>query len=558
MARSASQSILAERSQLNRVIVRVGAASAWFVAALYLVAGVLSGDRDLFLEAVGPVLAATLMTLQIIFGREDGGVALFGSGVVIVVWYTMLGDPGTIVPASVALVLIASLGMLFASTYRTVIAGTVAAILFALPWLWSLPVAERIALGGVLALSFVMTHLILSAIQTGTTSVMAGYRVLFEEAPTAALEEDWSEAMEYVRSEYTGKPERIRQFLLAYPTVVKKAVSLAKVLRANDAALDLIGVTDRERFLGYRSPNAVTEENLGDWVAAIVSLYNREKAWEGEIVMRTRTGELSWLQTRTVDTSADGSASTVVIGLADITHVKARNEAMAQLVKAKDEFIASISHELRTPLTAVIGLTSELVADDQLTDGERAELLEMAAGQAMDMANIVEDLLVAARAEMGTIVIEPVPVDLVDESRAVLSGMGMSVELPEESPPVVLADPIRVRQILRNLFTNAQRYGGPRRRVVSGANGRSAWLEIRDNGAGIPEERASTIFDPYVTGTAGVQGSVGLGLAVARQLAELMRGSLVYERNAGETVFRLKLPIASGAESISPSHSNER
>ncbi|MGH8916401.1 MAG: sensor histidine kinase, partial [Acidimicrobiia bacterium] len=351
-----------------------------------------------------------------------------------------------------------------------------------------------------MALSFVITHLILAAIQTGTGAATAGYRMLFEEAPTAALEEDWSEAMDYVRSEYTGKPERIRQFLLAYPMVVKRAVSLAKVLRVNDAALNLIEVTDRERFLGNRSPNAVTDENLEGWVAAMVSLYNREKAWEGEIVMRNRAGELSWLQTRTVDTSADGSASTIVIGLADITHVKARNEAMADLVKAKDEFIASISHELRTPLTAVIGLTSELAGGDELSPEERSELLDMAASQAAEMANIVEDLLVAARAEMGTVVIEPMPVDLVDESRAVLTGMGMSVEMPVQTPPAVMADPRRVRQILRNLFTNAQRYGGPKRRIVSGANGRSAWLEVRDNGIGIPDEEASRMFDPYVTG----------------------------------------------------------
>lgn len=556
MARSAIQSVLAERSQLNRIIVRVGAASAWFVAALYLVLGALTGDRDLFLEAVGPVLAATLMTLQIIFGREDGGVALLGSAVVIVVWYTMLGDEGTIVPASVALVVIASLGLFFVTAYRTVIAGTIAVALFAMPWLWGLEPADRVILGGVMALSFVITYLILSTIHAGFSSVTAAYRMLFEESPTAALEEDWSKAVEYVRSEYTGKPQRVRQFLLAYPTVVRRAVSLARVLRVNDAALDLLEVSSRERFLGNRDPDAVTDENLEGWVAALVSLYNREKSWEGEIPVRNRAGQLRWLHTRSVDTSPDDSGSTIVIALADITHIKARSEAMAQLVKAKDEFIASISHELRTPLTAVIGLTSELVAGDQLSDAERAELLEMAAGQAADMANIVEDLLVAARAEMGTIVIAPTPVDLVIESRSVLNGLGMSVEMPRQSPPRVMADPRRVRQILRNLLTNAQRYGGPRRRIVSGTNGRMAWVEVRDDGLGIPEEEATAMFQPYVTGRGGVQGSVGLGLAVARQLAELMRGSLEYERSAGETIFRLRLPLVDREDQTPASHSN--
>jgi signal transduction histidine kinase len=116
----------------------------------------------------------------------------------------------------------------------------------------------------------------------------------------------------------------------------------------------------------------------------------------------------------------------------------------------------------------------------------------------------------------------------------------------------VLADPRRVRQILRNLLTNAQRYGGPQRRVTAGALRDSAWLEVRDNGAGIPEDEASRIFEPYVTSGGG--GSVGLGLGVARQLAELMGGSLSYERSAAETVFRLVLPLVEKRHPVLASH----
>jgi signal transduction histidine kinase len=165
------------------------------------------------------------------------------------------------------------------------------------------------------------------------------------------------------------------------------------------------------------------------------------------------------------------------------------------------------------------------------------------------MANIVEDLLVAARAEMGTVAIDSQPVDLVDELRATVEGLGMSVEISQEDLlPEVMADPRRVRQILRNLLTNAIRYGGPHRRVTAGALRDLAWLEVRDNGLGVPDEDADHIFEPYVTGQSGAQGSVGLGLAVARQLAELMGGSLHYERSAAETVFRLQLPLADRSE----------
>jgi signal transduction histidine kinase len=83
------------------------------------------------------------------------------------------------------------------------------------------------------------------------------------------------------------------------------------------------------------------------------------------------------------------------------------------------------------------------------------------------------------------------------------------------------------------------------------------WLEVRDNGSGISDDEAAHIFEPYVTGNSGVKGSVGLGLAVARQLAELMGGSLQYERSAGESVFRLLLPLAVEREPMLASHSDQ-
>jgi signal transduction histidine kinase len=552
MADRAVPSLLAsrhERFRLHRIVVRVGAAAAWVATAIYLAAGTFTGDTDLLIEAVGPLLAAALMTIQILTGREDGGVALFGSGVVVAVWYTLFGDEGTIVPAAVALVLICSLAMFFVTVHTSIVAPTIAVTLFGIPLLWDLSIDESVVLGAVMALSFVMTHFIVSAIQTNSAALNTRYQMLFEESPTAALEEDWSEALEYVRAEYTGKSERVKQFLLAYPEVVRRAVSKAKILRVNEAALQLLEISDPARFLGYRDPNVVNDETMDTWVSALVSLYEGQRTWEHETPLRRRSGHLHWLQSRSVDTSTGIPGRSIVVALADITHMKERNQAMADLVRTKDEFIASVSHELRTPLTAVIGLTAEMAGNHEMSVGERDELLALVSGQAEEMANIVDDLLVAARAEMGTVAIDRQPVDLLDELRATIEGLGMQVGLPDEDLPAeVMADPRRVRQILRNLLTNAQRYGGPERRVTAGSIRDQAWLEVRDNGVGVPDEDAEHIFEPYVTGQSGAHGSVGLGLAVARQLAELMGGSLHYERSAAETVFRLQLPLADRSE----------
>jgi len=557
MASRAVQSLLASRHghyRPHRVVVRAGAAAAWFAAALYLAAGAFTGDEYLLVTAVAPVLAASLMTTQVLVGREDGGIALFGSGLVVAIWHTFSGYETSLIPAAVALVLIAALGMIFVPAHRLVVGATIAVSLFAIPQLWDLGVDLQIVLGGTMGLSFMITHFILGSIQDASSEVNERYQMLFEQSPSAALEEDWSEAIAYVRSEYSGKPTRVRQFLLAYPAVVRRAVGKAKVLRANEAALRLLDVSDSARFLGYRDPDVVTDENIDAFVSALVTLYEGGKSWEREIPIRTKAGEQRWLLYRTFDTSTGAPGTSIVAGLADITHMKARNEAMAQAVRSKDEFIANVSHELRTPLTAILGITSELASDDSLAASDVAELMDLVAGQAGEMANIVEDLLVAARADIGTVSVQMKRVDLVAELLETIRGLGMSIDVPDDAFPHVYADPHRVRQIMRNLLTNAQRYGGPNCRVVLGTLRDAVWLEVRDNGTGIPDEDTERIFQPYVT--SGAKGSVGLGLSVSRQLAELMGGTLHYERGAGESVFRLQLSIADLADPILASHSD--
>lgn len=558
MAGRANTTLLASRFgrlHLHQIVVRVGAVAAWIATAVYLVTGLLAGD-DMYLEAVGPLLAAALMTYQVVTGHEDGGLALFGSGVIVVFWYTFFGDQRTIVAAAVALVLISSLGMLFIARHRLMVAVTLTAAMFAVPFVWQMSTEEQLLLGAVMCLSFVMTHFIFSSIQDSSQAINTRYQMLFDGSPTAVLEEDWSEAVAYIRSEYTGKPGRIKHFLLAYPEVVRRAVAKSKIIRANEAAMELLEVRNPARFLGYRDPGIVNEANMDVFVSALVCLFEGGKTWEYEVPTQRRSGETLWLQNRSVDTSTGLPGTTIIVALADVTHMKARNEAMADLVRAKDEFIANVSHELRTPLTAVIGLTSEMADSSELGPDERAELLDLVAGQASEMANIVDDLLVAARAEMGTVMVDIEKMDLLAELRATIGGLGITVDVSPTPAPHVLADPRRVRQILRNLLTNAQRYGGPTRRVLTGSLRDRVWLEVRDNGPGVPDADAAHIFEPYVTGNSGVKGSVGLGLAVARQLAELMGGSLGYERSAGETVFRLLLPMADEREPVLASQSD--
>jgi signal transduction histidine kinase len=108
------------------------------------------------------------------------------------------------------------------------------------------------------------------------------------------------------------------------------------------------------------------------------------------------------------------------------------------------------------------------------------------------------------------------------------------------------ADPLRVRQIIRNLLTNAMRFGGPEVVVELGREDDAVCVRVKDNGPGPSPEVAERIFEPYVRTLDAVTTprSIGLGLAVARHLALLMDGDIRFVRRDGWTEFELKLPPA--------------
>ena len=228
---------------------------------------------------------------------------------------------------------------------------------------------------------------------------------------------------------------------------------------------------------------------------------------------------------------------------------------LEELLAAKDEFIASVSHEVRTPLTAVLGFAHELDENiDKFDDDERSDLIGLIASQSREVANIVDDLLTAARAEAGTIVIAPQTVSVLSLVGEVLSSHSGRVDFSMHDDLDLWADAGRVRQILRNLLTNAERYGGNIVKINAHRAGDKVRLEVRDNGEGIPRSMREQVFEPYARAknSATQPASVGLGLSVARRLAEMMDGELELSDADGWTVFTLTLPASVAADLRQP------
>ncbi len=217
-----------------------------------------------------------------------------------------------------------------------------------------------------------------------------------------------------------------------------------------------------------------------------------------------------------------------------------------QLLVDKDRFVASVSHELRTPLTAVVGLAHTLAdSAGTLTPEEHSEFVSLIVHQSEEVASIVDDLLVTARAGTGNLSLVVGEVDLGGEIER-LTTPDFDLQSDVESPIIVVADPVRVRQILRNLTSNTLRYGGEHKRITLRRHGVMGLVSVDDSGPAINEDHLETIFTAFGRAHArpGQTDSVGLGLTVSRQLARMMGGDVVYRHDGKWGSFQLALPMA--------------
>ena len=267
-------------------------------------------------------------------------------------------------------------------------------------------------------------------------------------------------------------------------------------------------------------------------------------------------------------------------GFAKVTQDLSQREHARQLeltAQRLNEFIAMLAHELRNPLAPIrtaVHLMERLPAGDP-THAEMRKTIER---QSAHLMRIVDDMLDIARITRGTLSIERRAVDLAEAvSQAVeivASGVeqakhSLSVELPP-TPLFVAGDLGRLTQIVANLLTNAVRFtpDGGRIAVRGWQEGGQVLLAVRDDGRGIPADSFETIFGMFVQGKEPLKrvgGGLGIGLALARRIAEL-HGGTVEVRSEGEgegSEFTLRLPLgpppAPAVQAPAPARSaNER
>ena len=240
--------------------------------------------------------------------------------------------------------------------------------------------------------------------------------------------------------------------------------------------------------------------------------------------------------------------------------------------RSKSDFLANISHELRTPMNGIIGMT-HLALSTRL-DAEQREYLETVHRSGQALLQLLNELLDFSKIEANKVDLECIgfsPHRAVEDTLrsfqagALEKGLSLHRELTPKVPERVYGDPVRVRQILNNLVSNAVKFtlrGHVAIRVdVASMSSEKIRLRfsVQDSGAGIPEEKLDLIFQPFEQSdrsTTRKYGGTGLGLAICARLAALMNGEIRVESTVGKgSVFHAELELArSGAEgTLSPS-----
>lgn len=280
---------------------------------------------------------------------------------------------------------------------------------------------------------------------------------------------------------------------------------------------------------------------------------------EAERITELKSRELFDLNTELKNLNAE-LEERILARTAELEEARVRAEANT---KAKSEFLSVMSHEMRSPLNVIVGF-SELLEQRRLEEPEGGYVRNLRFS-ALQLLNLINDVLDLSAIEAGKIAFESTPFDVVYtservfkamEQRAIDKGLTWSKSMPSELPQPLSGDAAKLNQVLINLMDNAIRFtreGGVTlkvQQVSDKSSDRVVWVafEVQDTGKGIAADNLERIFHKFEqenNSTRRLHGGSGLGLAISKKLIELQGGTISCSSTLGEgTTFRFELPFA--------------
>jgi PAS domain S-box-containing protein len=390
--------------------------------------------------------------------------------------------------------------------------------------------------------------------------------------------------------DYLVKPFSSRELLVRVGTLVQSAQAYRRASEAlaqfetllNQAPLGVYLVDDQFRIAAVNPVGRPAFGNIPDLIGRDFGEVMRmlwSEAYAKDIVSRFRhtleTGEPNSVAEhieQRVDRKVTefyewqihriplpGDRFGVVCYFRDISKSVMAREALREADRRKDEFLATLSHELRNPLAPLRNSLQLLHLAGSKDAASIAPVQQIMERQVNHLVRLVDDLLEISRISRGTVELRKERVEMagivrnaIETSNPLIqaSAHQLSVSLPE-APLWIEGDPVRLAQILSNLLNNAATYterGGHIWVTASQKDG-SAVVSVRDDGPGIASAHLENIFEMFSRGersTSRAQGGLGIGLALARRLAQMHGGTLaVASQGAGQgSEFTLKIPVA--------------
>ncbi len=332
--------------------------------------------------------------------------------------------------------------------------------------------------------------------------------------------------------------ENLDDFFHLLPVALYRTSPDGELLAANQALAEILGFESTDALMMHGSNVAdyyVDGTIRGGWIDDIEG---HGRVEELDFELTRGDGSTIWVRdTARVARNAEGGVLYFEGALVDVSE-------KVRLRQSQEEFIATVSHELRNPISVALGLSQEMSdAYESFDDDERRKMVELIARESEEAAWLIEDLLVAYHDERRELSLVPTVFPIRAEAERIGSMTEPSVGISSSSDVSVLADPGRTRQILRNLISNAHRYGGDEVTLEIDVEGTWAVITVCDNGQPIDEEIVERIFEPFGQERRNTYpNSIGLGLPVSRKLARLMGGDVRYSHADNRSRFSLYLP----------------
>ena len=298
------------------------------------------------------------------------------------------------------------------------------------------------------------------------------------------------------------------------------------------------------KWLGMLRPRDATGHDV------MLERWREHETLPGLISILTATGETRWLSCSWTRVAGAGEpVETCILVARDVTEAH-------KLEQIKQEFVSTVSHELRTPLAPILGwATTLLQRSDELTDDDRQRGLESILRQGQRMERLVLNLLEVSKIEAGAGAETDAEIDAALIARRVVEELGAAwpqrsivLDVPPRPCPAI-GNELWVEQIVTNLVSNAIKYAPDTEPIVVRARQQPGVLELSvvDHGPGIPPELQRRIFERFERyAQADTQAGTGLGLYIARQLADAMGAELSVESDVGrgaEFSLQLRAPV---------------